>query len=176
MENPFQQGKGYYSAFVQEAFMTYRIASSDYPTRILFGFMAGFIATLTLNQLTVLILWYVGVSPFGAYSIARNSAGVPQVLSFAFWGGVWGILFSIVDNKFPAHGGYWITAFLFGAVVLSAAFLFVVLPLKGQPAGGGWRWSLLLTVFLANGAWGIGTGLILRALPRRFSRWRHLPA
>ena len=163
-------------AFVQEAFMTYRIESSDYPTRILFGFMAGFIAIFAFNQLAVWILWYVGVSPFGGFSIARNGFGVPQVLSYAFWGGVWGILFSIVHHRFPAHGGYWVTAFLFGALLPPAVLLFVVLPLKGQAAGGGWRWALLLTVFLVNGAWGIGTGLILKALPRRFSRWRHLPA
>ncbi|HYA41797.1 MAG TPA: hypothetical protein VEF34_10865 [Syntrophobacteraceae bacterium] len=155
--------------------MAYRIESSDYPARILFGFTAGFIATLTLNQLTVLILWYLGLAPFNAYSIARNSVGVPQILSFAFWGGVWGILFSMVEHRFPVHRGYWVTAFLFGAVVLSGTFLLVVLPLKGQPVGGGWRLSLLLTVFLANGAWGIGTGLILEGLLRWFHRQRHVP-
>lgn len=156
--------------------MTYRIEPSDFPTRILFGFTAGFVATLTFNQLTVLILWYVGVSPISAYSIARNSVGVPQILSFAFWGGVWGILFSMVDHRFPVDRGYWVTAFLLGAVVLSGSFLLVVLPLKGQPVAGGWRLSLLLTVFLANGAWGIGTGLILKGLSRWLSRQRHVPA
>jgi hypothetical protein len=156
--------------------MAYRIESLNYPTRILFGFTAGFIATLTLNQLTVLILYHIGVSPLSGYSTARTGVGVPMVLSSAFWGGVWGILFSLVHHRFPAHRGYWVTAFFFGAVVLSAVFLFVVLPLKGQPAGGGWDLSLLITVFLANGAWGIGTGLVLEGLSRWLSRWRHAPA
>jgi hypothetical protein len=156
--------------------MTYRIESLDSATRILFGFTAGFIATLTLNQLTVLILWRLGLAPFDAYSMARNSVGAPQVLSFAFWGGIWGILFSFVDRRFPAHTGYWVTAFLFGAVLLSSVFLLVVLPLKGQPVGGGWHLPLLLTAFLANGAWGIGTGLILKGPSRWLSRQRHAPA
>jgi len=169
-------GSGYSMVFVQEAFMDYRIESYNYPTRILFGFTAGFIAVVTLNQLTVLILWHAGLAPFSGYSIARNSSGVPQVLSYAFWGGVWGIIFSMVERRFPAHRGYWVTVFLFGAVFVSAVALLVVLPLKGQPMGGGWHLPLLITVFLANGAWGIGTGLILKGLSGWLHRWRQVPA
>ena len=73
--------------------MAYRIESPDYPTRILFGFSAGFIAVLAFNQPTDWILWHLGLAPYSGFSTARNSAGVPQVLSYAFWGGVWGILF-----------------------------------------------------------------------------------
>jgi hypothetical protein len=40
----------------------------------------------------------------------------------------------------------------------------VVLPMKGLPMGGGWHWPLLLTAFLINGVWGVGTGLLLRVL------------
>jgi len=156
--------------------MAYRIASYNYPTRILFGFPAGFFATLIFNQTTAWILWHVGLSPFSGFSTALNSSGVPQVLSYAFWGGVWGIVFCMVDRRFPAHAGYWVTAFLFGAVLPSAGALLVVLPLKGQPVGGGWHLPLLITVFLVNGAWGIGTGLILEGLPRWLNRRRHVPA
>ena len=59
---------------------------------------------------------------------------------------------------------YWITAFVFGAVFPTLVALLLVLPLKGQPIGGGWRAPLLLTAPLINGAWGIGTGVILNAL------------
>ncbi len=38
-------------------------------------------------------------------------------------GGIRGILFGTVDHRFPAHGGYWVTAFLFGAVLPSAVAL-----------------------------------------------------
>jgi hypothetical protein len=88
---------------------------------------------------------------------------VPVVLSLAFWGGIWGILFALIDGRFPRRGGYWVTAFIFGAIFPSLVALMVVLPIKGRPVGGGWNPVLLLTAFLINGAWGVGTGLFLKA-------------
>ena len=96
--------------------------------------------------------------------VIKDLGGVPSVISLAFWGGVWGILFALIERKFARRGGYWVTAFLFGAVLPSLVALLVVLPLKGQPVGGGWQPHVWFTAFLVNGAWGIGTGVILRAL------------
>ena len=62
-------------------------------------------------------------------------------------------------------GGYWLTTFLFGAIFPSLVALLLVLPMKGMAMGGGWHPRLLLTAFLINGVWGIGTGLILAMLP-----------
>ena len=157
--------------------MAYRIACSDNSARVLFGFTAGFLATLTFIQLSLWALWSAGIAPFGPFTmVATKPFGVPAVVSSAFWGGIWGILFALVERRFPAHGGYWVVAFLFGAVLLSLFLLLVVLPLKGSPVGGGWQPPLLLTVFIANGAWGIGTGLFLRGMAGWFSRRCHIPA
>jgi len=135
--------------------------------RSVFGFLAGFFATLIFHQLALAGLWSIGLAPFGPFSMAATKPfGAPAVLSLAFWGGIWGIVFALIDRKFP-RGGYWVTAFLFGAILPSLVALLVVLPLKGMPAGGGWHANLLLTAFLINGAWGIGTGLILKALTGR---------
>jgi hypothetical protein len=95
--------------------------------------------------------------------------GMPAVFSLSLWGGVWGILFALVDGAFPRRSAYWVVAFFFGAILPSMVALLVVLPLKGRPMGGGWHLPLLLTAFLVNGAWGIGTGLILKALSAWFS-------
>ena len=155
----------------------YRVVSSGYPARILFGFVAGFFATLTFHQLSVWVLWSLGVSPFAPFSLAATKPlGIPAVISLAFWGGVWGSLFALVDRRFPAHGGYWVAAFLFGAVLPSLVALIIVLPLKGRPMGGGWHPSLLLTALIINGAWGIGTGLFLRIMAGWFNKGRHTPA
>jgi hypothetical protein len=133
--------------------------------RNLFGFIAGFLATLIFHQVIVALLWWAGVAPFGPFSMAATQPfGVPAVISLAFWGGVWGILFGLIDNGFPRGSGYWLTAFLFGAILPTLVALLVVLPLKGQPIGGGWQPALLVTAFLINGVWGVGTGLILKAL------------
>jgi hypothetical protein len=138
--------------------------------RLLFGFVAGFVATLIFHQLTLALLWALGIAPFAPFpTSATQPFGVPAVLSLSFWGGLWGILFALVEGRFPRGSGYWVTAFLFGAILTSLVALFVVAPLKGKPIAGGWDPSLLLTAFLINGAWGVGTGLILKALTARFS-------
>jgi hypothetical protein len=138
----------------------------SFPTRSLFGgFIAGFLATLIFHQLALALLWVVGVAAFGPFSMtATQPLGVPAVFSLAFWGGIWGIVFASIDGKFPRGGAYWFWAFLFGTILPSLVALLVVLPLKGQPMGGGWNPLLLLTAFLINGAWGVGTGLFLKAL------------
>ena len=129
------------------------------------GFLAGFLATLIFHQLALAVLWGAGMAPLGPFSMAPTRPfGVPAVLSLAFWGGVWGVLFAFIDGLFPRGIGYWAAALLFGAVLPSLVALLVVLPLKGQHLAGGWPVPLLETAFLVNGAWGIGTGLILQTL------------
>jgi hypothetical protein len=124
--------------------------------RIVSAFVAGFLATLVFHQLTLWILWHAGLAPFAPFSMAATSPfGVPAVFSLSFWGGVWGILLAFAEPKFPSQRGYWIAAFLFGAVLTSLVALVIVLPLKGRPMGGGWGTPLLATAFLINGAWGL---------------------
>ena len=38
------------------------------------------------------------------------------MLSAAFWGGLWGIVFALLRPQFGAGGRYWIAALLFGAI------------------------------------------------------------
>lgn len=133
--------------------------------RVLSGFIAGFLATIVFHQLTLMVLWKAGIAPFAPFSLAPTYPfGVPAVISLAFWGGVWGIAYAYIDTRFPHGAGYWLAAFLFGAIVPSAVALLIVLPLKGHPMGGGWHAPLLITAFLVNGAWGAGTGLVLQIL------------
>jgi hypothetical protein len=139
--------------------------SSSFSARLLSGFVAGFLATLIFHQLVLAVLWSARVAPFGPFQMAPTKPfGVPLVFSLAFWGGVWGLPYALMERRFPAGKGYWAAAFLFGAILTSLVALLVVLPLKSRPVGGGWRLSLLVTVFLINGAWGIGTGVIRKAM------------
>lgn len=144
-----------------------------YIRRLLFGFIAGFLATLVFHQAAVYGLWHIHIAPFGAFNMHPTKPfGVPAVLSLAFWGGVWGILFALIHGAFPAGKGYWRTSFLFGAIAPSLVALMVVMPIKGMPMGGGWHPPLLLTAFLVNGAWGIGTAVFLRLLGDRTSAYQ----
>ena len=154
---------------------------SNQPTRYftkltLYGFAAGFLATLTFHQFALWLLRQATIAPFAPYNMAPTQPwGIPAVFSLALWGGVWGILFAFLQNEFPRNNNYWIAAFGFGAVFPSLVALFIVAPMKGHPLGGGWGWQLLLTAFLINGVWGTGTGALLRwmlAAPKAGRRHR----
>ena len=138
--------------------------------RLLVGFIAGFLATLIFHQLTLALFRGVGVAAFLPYSwTPTDPFGIPAVVSLSFWGGVWGIIFALIHGRFPRGAGYWVAAFLFGAILPSLVAFLVVLPLKGRPMGGGWQLPLLVAAFFADGAWGIGTGVFLKALKGWFS-------
>ena len=145
--------------------MAYAATTENSATRLLLGFAAGFLATWIFHQVALAILWAIGIAPFAPLNMTPTAPlGVPATLSLAFWGGVWGVVFAVVDRRFPSGNGYWVAAFLFGAIVTSLVALLLVAPLKGAPIGGGFNPLLWLTAFLINGAWGIGAGLILRML------------
>jgi hypothetical protein len=132
------------------------------------GFIAGFLATLIFHQLILTILWVIKIAPFSPFPMhPTKPLGIPAVFSLAFWGGIWGIIYIYVHLKFPKGAGYWLLAFLFGAIFPTLVAMLVVLPLKGKPMGGGWHLPLLVTAVLINGSWGIGTGFFLKFLFRR---------
>ena len=135
--------------------------------RVSLAFLAGFVSVLTFHQLMFALLHAVGLIPAAAYNVRPVPPfGVPQVLSGAFWGGIWGIVFSLVEPRFPRGPGYWAAAALFGAVPLTLVFWFIVAPLKGLPVAGGWHVGPWVVGLLVNGAWGLGTALLLRLLAR----------
>jgi len=133
------------------------------PSKVLgLAFAAGFLAVPFFHQPMLALLGAVGVTsavPYVTHPIPP--LGVPRILSQAFWGGIWGIVFLLVSPRFPRGMGYWITAVLFGALALSLVAWFVVAPLKGLPVAGGSRPAAIATALLVNGAWGSGTALLL---------------
>lgn len=135
--------------------------------RILIGFVAGFLATLLFHQLLVGLLWKAGIINFAPFDMKPTLPfGVPSVISLAFWGGLWGIVYVLIHDRFGSDSRYWTIALFFGGIFPSLGFLLVVLPMKGAPIGGGWAPGLLLIVFLVNAAWGVGTGLFAKGMLR----------
>jgi hypothetical protein len=129
--------------------------------RVVIGFIAGFLAVLLFHQPVLALLVSLGVSKAAVYSLqATAPLGVPQIVSIAFWGGVWGVLFALIEHRLPRGAPYWICAFLFGAILATLVAWFVVAPLKGQPVAGGWQAARMLTGVIINGAWGLGTALL----------------
>lgn len=137
--------------------------SIGWATKLLLGFIAGFFATLIFHQLALALMWSMDFAPYKPFAMApTHPFGIPSVISFAFWGGIWGILFALIEGRFPRGGAYWVTAFLFGGILASLVAFVIVLPLKGQPMGGGWHLQTMVRAFILNGLWGIGTGLFLK--------------
>jgi hypothetical protein len=136
--------------------------------RLMLGFVAGFLAVLVFHQPVLGLLHVIGLTAGTPYSFRPLPPfNVPAVLSASFWGGVWGIVFVLIDRHFPRGSGYWPAAFLFGAIFPTLVAWFIVLPLKGAPLGGGFDASRVVTGLLVNGAWGLGTAIILTLLNSR---------
>jgi len=133
---------------------------------LLFGFIAGFIATLVFHQLTLALLHRMGLSPYAPYAMRPVPPfGVPAVISLAFWGGVWGAIMIPVIERWRG-GAFYVAAIVFGAILPTLVAWFVAAPLKGQPMAGGWKLQAMMIGPIVNAAWGLGTALIYRLFRR----------
>jgi hypothetical protein len=132
------------------------------------AFIAGFLAVLLLHQPTLALLATLKITQATPYSMKPVAPfGVPQFLSAAFWGGLWGLVFYFFSRRWRHDASYSVKAFLFGLILLPLVAWFVVAPLKGLPLAAGGKPNSMLTTLCTNGAWGLGTGFLLRL----FSRW-----
>jgi hypothetical protein len=139
---------------------------------ILVGFIAGAVSVLIFHQAGFWIANELGYARATLYNFRPLPLwGVPTILSQAFWGGAWGIAMAFVVPRlaWPLKGALgWI---LFAAVVVTLVNWFVVLPLKGLPAGGGFRMPSPVVLPLVYGLWGFGMWLIERLMRGAFG-WR----
>jgi hypothetical protein len=131
--------------------------------RLLLGFVAAFVATLIFHQIGLGLLHLIHMTPGTPYSFsAVPPFGVPRVISLAFWGGVWGIVFVLVERWLAlSPGGYWVGAIIFGAIFPTVFSWLVVAPIKHLPLGYGFRFPGIFVGPIVNGLWGLGTGLFL---------------
>ncbi|PJK28059.1 hypothetical protein [Minwuia thermotolerans] len=129
-------------------------------------FVAGVIGTLLGHQILLTVLHGIGFAPFAPWQMQPvQPLGVPQLVSTAFWGGVWGIVLGLVSPLFGKGLRYWLLTALFGAVAPTLVAVAVVLPLKdmqptGDPVAG------LVTGLAVNAAWALVT-VVSRRLFRR---------
>lgn len=141
------------------------------PQRILLAFVAGFLAVLAFHQPTLWLLANAGITQAAPYAMKTvPPLGLPQFISGAFWGGIWGILFYLVSRRWSSGPSYWIKAVLFGMILPTLVAWFIVAPLKGLPVAAGGKFNGMLTGLCVNAAWGLGTALFLRLAVRTSSR------
>ncbi len=130
------------------------------------GFCAGFLAVLIFHQGVILLMYGGGLVPNPPFPMRPVPPfGVPQIVSMAFWGGVWGILIGAIAAARPN----WPTVLIglaVGAIGCVLVGFTLVAALRGQPLFGGMdpaRWWRSVVI---NGAFGLGAGLIFDALRR----------
>jgi hypothetical protein len=134
---------------------------------VIIGFVAGAIGVLVFHQGVILIMYLLGVLPSGPYSMKATAPfNVPQVLSSAFWGGLWGIVLVWLMTTVRAADRLWV-ALLFGGVLPTLVGILVVTPLKGGDPASRLQFAMLLRGFIINGAWGLGAALTYRLAQRR---------
>ena len=131
------------------------------------GFFSGFAAVLLFHQGAAALLHALDLTPRAPYSMQPTAPfGVPQVLSLAFWGGVWGVLLAASFARLEG-ARLIVAATLFGAVLPTLVAWFVVAPLKGASVAAGWVPAAMLIGPIVNAAWGFGTGAGLAAFGRK---------
>lgn len=129
------------------------------------GFVAGAVAFLVFHQGAFWALTQAGVLQVSTWSMASVPPfGVPQVVSFMFWTGLWGVFGAFLVPRLPTPR--WLGWMLFAAVFVTLVNWFIVLPLKGAPVGGGFRMPGVLLAPLVYSFWGLGMWLIYSALQR----------
>lgn len=142
---------------------------------IILGFIAGFLSVLVFHQGTAFLLNIHGngvpglVEWIGRTGPAFNMNpvppfGVPQVLSLAFWGGIWGIALAALLRSAPLPDLF--AGFLVGLAATLVGFTLVA-QAKGLPLFAGGNRQTILRVCLLNGAWGWGAAFLMRPLAVR---------
>lgn len=143
--------------------------------RLSLGFLAGALSVFTFHQWMWAILHAAGYMPPPYPTDLVGPFGVPRIIDFAFWGGVWGAGFGLVQPFFSGRlptlsGG------LALGIIAALVGIYIVPVIKGGPPPAGVPAMVFVIAFLINGSWGIGTalylGLLLRWLGprRRFAR------
>src|SRR3954451_16619951 len=133
------------------------------PMRLGVGFVAGFLSVLTFQSGLIAILHALGAIPFAPWRMTPVPPfGVPQSLSAAFWGGLWGVAYALLEPRLTARLGWWSGGLAFGAVLPVLVLWFIVMPLKGLPVGGGFIPSRVLLVIVIHAVFGLGTAIIFR--------------
>jgi len=131
--------------------------------KVILPFLCGFLAALFFHEATLALLGAAGFHDVGGFSTAPFAPlALPDFIANAIWSAPWAILMAWLLRVSPERTAPWIQALLFGGIVLTAARVFVLDPLRGI-----WPSADLLPRlaigFAANAAWGWGALVFMRA-------------
>lgn len=131
--------------------------------KLILPFVSGFLASLFFREATLALLHAAALIDASGFSTAPFlPLGMPEFIVNAIWSAVWAILMAWLLRVAPERAAPWVQAFVFGGIVLTAASVFVIDPLRGiWPSGN--MLPRLAVGFAANAMWGWGALVFMRA-------------
>jgi len=136
---------------------------STTSTRLFLGFLAGALSHLVFQGGLGSVLYAARLVPALPWSLMPvPPLGVPRSLSLAFWAGLWGVVYAVLEPRLTALFGWWAGGLVFGLAPLIVYWV-VVLPLKGLGIGGGFHLAMVPIEVAFHVVFGIGTAIILRS-------------
>jgi hypothetical protein len=137
---------------------------STTSTRLFLGFTAGFFSHLIFQDTLLAVLYAVHLAPALPWSLMPvPPLGVPLSLNLAFWAGLWGLAYSLLEPRLTARFGWWLGGLVFGLAGPLAVFWFVVLPLKGLGIGGGFQPAMVALYVALHAIYGVGAAILFRS-------------
>ena len=137
---------------------------STTSTRLFLGFLAGALSHLIFQGGLGGVLYAAHLVPALPWSLMPvPPLGVPKSFSLAFWAGLWGLVYAVLEPRLTARFGWWAGGLVFGLAPL-IVYWFVVLPLKGLGVGGGFHPAMVPIEAAFHLVFGIGTAIIFRSV------------
>jgi hypothetical protein len=131
--------------------------------RVLLGFAAGSLSHVIFQGALGSVYFAAGMIPSLPWSLAPQPPfGVPTTVNFAFWAGLWGIAYALLEPRLTPHVGRIGAGLLFGVAAMLVRW-FIVLPLKGAPIVEGFDPNLVVVFTGFHLIYGIGLAVIFGA-------------
>ncbi len=132
-------------------------------TRLLIGFAAGALSHIVFQGALGTFYFSIGLIPALPWSLMPLPPfGVPVTVNFAFWAGLWGIAYALVEPRLTPRVGRLRGGLLFGVAALLGRWL-IVLPLKGAPFAEGLIPNAVFVYVGFHLIFGIGLAVIFGA-------------
>ncbi|MEX3606767.1 MAG: hypothetical protein VB142_12625 [Burkholderia sp.] len=131
--------------------------------KVILPFLFGFLAALFFREAALALLHTAGLIDVAGFSVEPFlPLSMPEFIVNALISACWAILMAWLLRVTPERRAPWIQALVFGGIVLTAARMFAIDPLRGiWPAGN--MLSPLAVGFAANAIWGWGALVFMRA-------------